>query len=201
MNERFFRLPEEKRQRIINAGYRIFSRNSYKKSPVGEIAAEAGISKSLLFHYFRNKKELYFFLWEEASSFTLRILQEEACYEPDDLFEMMERGIKAKFRIMKTYPDLTAFVMKAFYEKEPEISSYVHESYNHHIKGKAAEAFAKVNTENFREGLDMELMYREMYWTSEGYLWEEMQKGPVDAEKVAKDSREMLNFWKQIYLK
>ena len=55
MNERFFSLPEEKRQAIFNAGYRVFSRNSYKNSPMSEIAGDAGISKSLLFHYFRNK--------------------------------------------------------------------------------------------------------------------------------------------------
>ena len=57
MNEKFFSLPTEKQQAIINAGYRVFSQNSYKKSPMSEIAAAAGISKSLLFHYFKNKKE------------------------------------------------------------------------------------------------------------------------------------------------
>ena len=64
MNERFFTLPAEKQQAIINAGYRVFSQNSYKNSPMSEIADAAGISKSLLFHYFHNKKELYMFLWE-----------------------------------------------------------------------------------------------------------------------------------------
>ena len=58
MNEKFFALPQEKQQAIINAGYRVFSQKSYKNSPMSEIADEAGISKSLLFHYFRNKKEL-----------------------------------------------------------------------------------------------------------------------------------------------
>lgn len=43
MNEKFFSLPEEKRQAIVNAGYRVFSRNSYKKSPMSEIAGAAGI--------------------------------------------------------------------------------------------------------------------------------------------------------------
>ena len=37
MNEKFFALPKEKQQRIINAGYRVFSRNSYRKSPVGKL--------------------------------------------------------------------------------------------------------------------------------------------------------------------
>ena len=52
MNEKFFSLPEKKQQAIINAGYRVFSSNSYNKSPMQEIADAAGISKSLLFHYF-----------------------------------------------------------------------------------------------------------------------------------------------------
>ena len=56
MNEKFFSLPQEKQQSILNAGYRVFGRNSYKHSPMSEIADAAGISKSLLFHYFHNKK-------------------------------------------------------------------------------------------------------------------------------------------------
>ena len=56
MNERFFSLSAEKQHAIINAGYRVFSQNSYKNSPMSEIADAAGISKSLLFHYFHNKK-------------------------------------------------------------------------------------------------------------------------------------------------
>ncbi len=58
MNNRFFSLPEEKQWRILNAGFRVFANHSNKKAPVGEIAAEAGISKSLLFYYFHNKKEV-----------------------------------------------------------------------------------------------------------------------------------------------
>ncbi len=73
MNERFFSLPEEKQQTVINAGYRVFSQNSYKNSPMREIAEEAGISKSLLFHYFYNKKELYLFLWENVQRRLLSI--------------------------------------------------------------------------------------------------------------------------------
>ena len=38
MNERFYQLPDEKQKKIINAGFSVFSRNSYKKSPMSEIA-------------------------------------------------------------------------------------------------------------------------------------------------------------------
>ena len=71
MNDKFFELPLEKQEKIINAGFRVFSQNSYKKSPMSEIADAAGISKSLLFHYFHNKKELYLFLWEKCDMITI----------------------------------------------------------------------------------------------------------------------------------
>lgn len=201
MNQKFFALPQEKRDRIVNAGYRVFSRNSYKKSPVGEIAAEAGISKSLLFHYFYNKKELYLFLWEEACRTTMQVLEEEKCYEADGLFEMMYKGVKAKTRIMEKYPDLTVFAMRAFYDQEPETFADIQKSYEAHINGRARKAVLDVNKEDFREGLDLEMMYKEMFWASEGYLWEEIQKGSLDAKKIERDSLKMIEFWKQIYLK
>ena len=66
MNEKFFELPEEKKHKIINAGFEIFSKNTYKKASTEDIAARAGISKGLLFYYFHNKKALYMFLLDYA---------------------------------------------------------------------------------------------------------------------------------------
>lgn len=77
MNQKFFNLSDEKRKRIIDAGYRVFSENKYKKSPMSEIATEAEISKSLLFHYFKNKKELYLYLYD----YGVEIIMEEALKE------------------------------------------------------------------------------------------------------------------------
>lgn len=45
------------------------------------------------------------------------------------------------------------------------------------------------------------MMYREMYWASEGYLWEVMQKGDVDIGQMEKDFSRMMDFWKSVYLR
>lgn len=201
MNERFFLLPLEKQQAIINAGYRVFSQNSYKKSPVSEIAAAAGISKSLLFHYFHNKKELYLYLWEKSDEITKKYLAEYGCHEQSDLFDIMLCGLKAKVAIMKEYPDLGAFVMKSFYEKDesvrPEINGLVKAVSNQSLN----QAMAKIDPSKFLPGLDLRMMYREMYWASEGYLWEKTQSGGVDAAEIERDFTEMIGFWKKIYLR
>ena len=43
MNEKFYALSEEKQSQILNAAYKVFATNQYKKAPTSEIAAEAGI--------------------------------------------------------------------------------------------------------------------------------------------------------------
>ena len=199
MNEKFFHLPEEKQERILNSGFRVFSQNSYKKSPMSEIADDAGISKSLLFHYFRNKKELYLFLWQKSAELTMEYLTDYRCYETKDLFEMMERGMRAKFKIMEHYPHMAAFVIKAFYEKDEQVSGEIQRSYQRYLETKAAKTLASMDPSDFVPGLDLQMMYRDMYWASEGYLWEMLQHGGLDAAQMEKDFMRLLEFWKGIY--
>lgn len=201
MNERFFFLPEEKQQAIINAGYRVFSQNSYKNSPMSEIADAAGISKSLLFHYFRNKKELYMFLWDKCAKITIEYLTKYGCYGKNGLFESMERGMRAKLEIIGIYPDMANFTIKAFYEKDPEICAAVHESYHRYFSLKAERTRLNLDPEQFIPGLDIPMMYREMYWAAEGYLWEMVQRGEVDIGRMERDFTALMNFWKSVYLR
>lgn len=201
MNERFFLLPQEKQQAIINAGYRVFSQNSYKNSPMSEIAGAAGISKSLLFHYFQNKKELYLYLWDKCAQITIDYLNRYGCYEQTDLFEKMESGMRAKMEILHLYPDMGTFAIKAFYEKDPEINTAIHNSYQRYFKLKADKTLLNLNPEQFIPGIDISMMYREMYWASEGYLWEMVQRGNIDINQMSKTFTKLIEFWKNVYLR
>lgn len=201
MNEKFFALPKEKQEAIINAGYRVFSQNSYKNSPMSEIADAAGISKSLLFHYFHNKKELYLFLWDRCAETTIEFLTRYDCYSQAELFESMERGMRAKMELIRLYPDIGSFAFKAFYETDPEISAAIQESYHKYFNLKADKTRLNLDPAQFIPGLDIPMMYREMYWASEGYLWEMTQRGTVDIDCMEKDFTKLMEFWKSIYLR
>ncbi|MCR5161182.1 MAG: TetR/AcrR family transcriptional regulator [Lachnospiraceae bacterium] len=201
MNEKFFFLPDEKQNAIINAGYRVFSQNSYKNSPMSEIAAAAGISKSLLFHYFHNKKELYLFLWDKCAETTIEYLTRYGCYGLEGLFESMERGMKAKLEIIRLYPDMGFFTIKAFYEKDPEICAAIQESYHKYFNLKSDMTRLNLDPSQFIPGLDVGTMYREMYWASEGYLWEMVQRGNVDIDQMFLDFTKLMEFWKSVYLR
>ena len=168
---------------------------------MSEIAAAAGISKSLLFHYFRNKKELYMFLWNKCAEITIEFLTKYDCYGQKNLFDSMERGMRAKMEIIRLYPDMANFTIKAFYEKDAEISEAVQESYHKYFNLKADRTLLNMNPEQFIPGLDIPMMYRDMYWASEGFIWEMVQRGNVDMEEMEKGFTNLMNFWKSIYLR
>ena len=199
MNERFFSLPTEKQEAIINAGFRVFSQNSYKGSPMSEIAGAAGISKSLLFHYFHNKKELYLFLWKKCQEITLEALENSGCYAESDLFDMMYKGMQAKMQLMRRYPALGMFSLKVYYEKDPAVCGEIQTSISEHASYKANAKQYHINPEQFNPDLDLEMMYLDMFWATEGYLWEQMQLGTVDVDEIERNFMRLLDFWKSAY--
>ena len=199
MNEKYFSLPAEKQQRILSAGFYVFSQNSYKKSSMNEIAQQAQISKSLLFFYFRNKRELYLFLWDQACTLTVDYLTAYRCYEPGDLFQMMERGMDAKLALMEQYPYIANFAIRAFFEKDKEVAGEIQASYRKYFSIKATQALSRVDPKDFIPGLDLNMMYRQMFLASEGYLWEMMQQGGLSRERLRQDFGKLLEFWKSTY--
>lgn len=201
MNDKFFSLPTAKQEAIINAGFRVFSQNSYKRSPMSEIAGAAGISKSLLFHYFHNKKELYLFLWNKCEEITLDALEKSGCYVEKDLFDTIYKGMLAKIQLMRRYPDLGTFALKVYYEKDPAVSADIQKTIAKYTNYKANALKYNLNPEQFIPGLDLEMMYLDMLWATEGYLWEIMQLGTMDVDKIEHNFMKLINFWKSAYLR
>ncbi|MBJ7330405.1 MAG: TetR/AcrR family transcriptional regulator [Solirubrobacteraceae bacterium] len=58
--ERRTRLSVESRQEaILEAAERVFARQPYESAQIDEVAKEAGVSASLVYHYFANKRVLF----------------------------------------------------------------------------------------------------------------------------------------------
>lgn len=201
MNDKFFSLPKAKQEAVINAGFRVFSQNCYKKSPMSEIADAARISKALLFHYFHNKRELYLFLWDQCMEITSKALEKNLSFNSEDLFEMMFKGLKIKADIMRQYPDLGAFVVKSYYEKDSDVCEDIQKLIAKYTDFKASPVLAALNPDQFVPGLDLQMMYRTMYWASEGYLWEKVQTGGLDPDEMEEDFVKIIDFWKKVYTK
>lgn len=198
MNEKFYTLSKEKQDTIINAGFKVFSDNSYKKSPVQQIADEANISKSLLFYYFKDKKELYLFLWNKCAQITYSILDKYKV-ENEPFFDALERGLKIKMDMLRKYPKLGNFAIRAYYEKDETVASSIQILYHKKLEEHSNRIINNLKPEEFKEGLDLKMMYQEIYYASEGYLYEKMKNGKIDPDEIEEEYHKLILFWKGVY--
>ena len=109
--------------------------------------------------------------------------------------------MKAKMEIIRLYPDMANFVIKAFYETNIEVANDVQNSFLKYFDLKKDKTLLKIDKEQFVEGIDIEMMYKDMYWASEGFLWEMVRKGQVDMDEMEKGFRRLMDFWQSIYLR
>lgn len=68
---------DERRARLLELGIQLFSTRPYEDISIDDVAAQAGMSKGLLYHYFHGKRQFYVETIREAS------LQLRRLTEPD----------------------------------------------------------------------------------------------------------------------
>lgn len=62
----FLNLNKEEQERIIEAAIDEFSENSYDAASINRIIHQAGISKGSMYHYFKNKEDLYMHMIDQV---------------------------------------------------------------------------------------------------------------------------------------
>jgi len=86
------------RERIISAAMKVFSKYGFFKAPVRLIAEEAGVSKGLVFWYFRNKQNLII----EVAKRSLPLEIIDSCLERNlrskSMLECIGRSYMNKYR-------------------------------------------------------------------------------------------------------
>ena len=92
MSDRFGRfedLPERRRRAVVDAAAEVFGGEDYARASAADIASRAGVSKSQLFFYFHNKRELYLYVLGALTRRVAETVVDERWYEIDDFFEVM----------------------------------------------------------------------------------------------------------------
>lgn len=101
----FFNLPEEKRNRIINAALEEFSENFFSNASINKIVKKAKISKGSFYQYFKNKKDLYKYILDKMFKLKMEYLSKVIKDKnTDDFFELYEAMIEAGLKLTVDYP-------------------------------------------------------------------------------------------------
>lgn len=201
MNEKFFHLSQDKQERIINSAYHVFAINSYKKASAQAIAERAGISKSLLFFYFRNKKELYLYLWKQVAAMGSQMTNLNIDSDYINLFEFFRSAARNKYFFMHEHSDMTRFVLRAFFEKDPEVNGDIQLDYHELMQVSLNQVVKRLNPSDFIPGLDLAMMMQEIYWSSLGYLLDKMGTQGALPVEVNADFDRLIDYWQNLYLR
>jgi TetR/AcrR family transcriptional regulator len=111
----FERQPQEKKDLIIKVAIEEFVKNGYEKASTDVITKRAGISKGLLFHYFKSKKNLYLYLVNYVKDFLTEIAMEEIKkIQSDDFFERIKEIVLLEQKVTARYLQETQFITDAF---------------------------------------------------------------------------------------
>lgn len=125
MTEIFNKLDDDKQLAIINSGLEIFSVYGFQKSSTDLIARKAGISKGLLFYYFKNKLSYFEFLFEYSQKIISSSIDMDLCRKTRDFFEILECVIDQKYKLLTKYPHIFNFIVVAYWSNDKRIIDIV----------------------------------------------------------------------------
>ena len=119
---KFLSLPQEKQNRIVYSAMNLFGEVGYKKAYISEIAAAAGISKALVFHYFTSKKGLYSYLVYYTGKIVMTEAQHDRATAGKNFFDRAAITIKFRLSIKNRYPAMNIFLESVYKEDHPEVA-------------------------------------------------------------------------------
>jgi len=170
MPEQFETLPEEKRQRIINAALKEFSARDFKNASTAKIAEEAGISKGALFLYFQTKKQLYIYLYHYALGVIKTEFAGKLSPGSRDPIDVLTAVTRLKLDILRIHPDLYDFFVKLYFgEPDEELQAIVHSDSDAVRGGMMSELLSGLDYGGFREDLPPEMVMNIINWVIDGY--------------------------------
>ena len=76
--------PDQRRAQLVDIGVRLVSKSSFDAVPIDRVAEEAGISRSLLFHYFPTKRDFQVAVAEAGADELLAATQPDPTLPPEE---------------------------------------------------------------------------------------------------------------------
>ena len=122
----FFRLPEEKRQRLIDACWEELTQVRFADVSINRIIAAARIPRGSFYQYFEDKEDLIRYLLEDLRQYFTTLLRNILVEAKGDLFALplmaYDRFISQKGH---TDPMLTLFIQLLTLNKGMDLQSFI----------------------------------------------------------------------------
>jgi len=103
--EAFQKISPEKRKKIQNVAASEFAKHGLKASNINVIAKKAGVSIGSMYNYFSSKEDLFLTVMDYGYQVLEQVIS-EIDLEKGDIFDKIERLLRAAQKYTKEYPEL-----------------------------------------------------------------------------------------------
>jgi TetR/AcrR family transcriptional regulator len=207
MFAKFLNLHPDKQTRIINAAMKEFAMKGYDNASTNEIVKDAEIAKGLLFHYFKNKQQLFLFVYDYGSELLLNDFYKK--FEPNepDFFARIRQMSQLKSEILHQYPEMFRFFEVASLETSSVVRDDLEQRKQLLLDNNLDKVFKGIDLSLFKEGIEIIKVIQIIMWTIEGLRGDLLKKAkltpsiPFDYEILFAEVDTYIELFKQCFYK
>ena len=119
-SQTFIRLSDQKKQELLHACLVEFALNDYKNASVTTIVKKTGIAKGSIYQYFKNKKDLYFYLIDEVLQMKYKKLSPMLEKMSEQFLNYYQDFFMAELQFYFQYPLHASFLHNFYHERNTE---------------------------------------------------------------------------------
>lgn len=154
MYDSFENLKDDKKRTILKACIHEFADKGYDQASTNTMVKEAGISKGLLFHYFKNKKGLFFYIVDYCMRTMIKEFQKYPLTETKDIFQRLSEVGVIKLKIAQEHPSMVKLFMEALASSPQDMRSEIEKKYIQVSKEYMSLFFKEIDYSKFRRDVE-----------------------------------------------
>lgn len=200
-----FNLEQDvRRDRILESALKEFAAKGYYKASTNAIVKEAEVSKGLLFHYFKNKKELFITIYKRAYEVILNEIFDHVNFSNRDVLWRLEVSTIERVNAHKKYELLTKFFITNERIDRDGLREDINKIRKDYVQQFYEKMFNDIDYYLFKEHLNLNDALQIIRFTIDRILadFEEKYDHVVDSdnlERLAKHLHHYLMFFKDAF--
>ena len=119
--------PQQRREELLDIGAAMFAEMAYEDVQMEDIAERAGVSRSLLYHHFSSKRDLYVAIFTRASD---RFLTRVSHDPLRPLAQQLAAGLKAHIQSFVDHPFEAVTINRGALSDDPAIQAIISQELN-----------------------------------------------------------------------
>lgn len=180
------------RQRITEAAMREFSAKGYGGASLNTVCAEHDISKGIIYHYFKDKDELYLMCVEECFGTLTTYMQEKLSHSGSTKEEKLQVYFDARLRFFMENPIYLGIFVDAALSPPPALVDRIAACRRDFDELNGAVLTEFLKRSSLREGLVVEEVVEDFrsYMDFFNMRFKQTFEGEILSEKVIKEHEE-----------